>query len=152
MNVPDKNVTRFDMKMDNSYIEFYLIEELIDMCADLEAKSLFKGLTLCEHWSNVNTNNKYPRLSAAVEPLLPEFPISYMVEAGLSHANSIITKEINRINQEERSDLCSKLTNFQPKISALACTHQSDKPVEKKKMQVMLLFCINFLKKKFFRG
>ena len=70
------------------------------MCADLEAKSLFKGLTLSEYWSNVTINNKYPRLSAAVEPLLLAFPSSYMVEAGFSHANSILTKERNRINLE----------------------------------------------------
>ena len=125
MNVPDWIVTPFDLKMENSDIEFYLQEELIDMCADLEAKFLFKSLTLCEYWSNVNINKQYPKLSATVEPFLLAFPSSYMVEAGFSHANSILTKERNRINLEERGDLRLKLTNIQPNISELACTHQA---------------------------
>ena len=53
------------------------------MYADLEAKSSLKGLTICEYWSNVNTNNKCPTLSGAVEPFLFAFPNSYMVETGL---------------------------------------------------------------------
>ena len=95
------------------------------MWADVEAKSLLKNLTLCEFWSNVNTNNMYPRLSAAVEPFLLAFSSSYIVEAGLSHANSILAKERNKINLEGRGDLRLKFTNIQPNISALACTYQS---------------------------
>ena len=64
----------FDLKMKNSDNVFYLQEELIDMCADLEAKFLFKGLSLCEYWSYVDTNNKHPSLSATIEPFLLPFP------------------------------------------------------------------------------
>ena len=38
MNVPNWIATPLDLKIKNSDIEFYMQVELIDMCADLEAK------------------------------------------------------------------------------------------------------------------
>ncbi|KAF2349714.1 hypothetical protein FHG87_019533 [Trinorchestia longiramus] len=49
----------------------------------------------------------------------------YMVEAGFSHANAILTKQRNRLNLENRSDLRLKLTNFKPNINSLAAAHQA---------------------------
>ncbi|KRZ12658.1 SCAN domain-containing protein 3 [Trichinella zimbabwensis] len=66
-----------------------------------------------------------PKLSAAVQPFLLAFPSSYLVEAGFSHANAILSKQRNRLNEEMRDDLRMKLTNFQPNINALAAAHQT---------------------------
>ena len=57
----------------------------------------------------LNTNIKYPKRSAAVEPFLPAFQSSYLVEACFSHANTILTMVRNRVNLEERGDLRLKL-------------------------------------------
>ncbi|KAF2362396.1 hypothetical protein FHG87_006849 [Trinorchestia longiramus] len=48
----------------------------------------------------------------------------YMVEAGFSHANAILTKQRNRLNFKNRGDLRLKLTNFKPNINSLAAAHQ----------------------------
>ena len=88
MNVPDWIIAPFDLKMENSDIEFYSNRNS-DMCADHEAKSLFRGLALCQYVSYVNTSNKYQNLSATVKPFSNAFPSSYMAEAGFCHANSI---------------------------------------------------------------
>ncbi|KAF2348263.1 hypothetical protein FHG87_020981 [Trinorchestia longiramus] len=49
----------------------------------------------------------------------------YMVEAGYSHANAILTKQRNRLNLENRGDLRLKLTNFKSNINSLAAAHQA---------------------------
>ncbi|KAF2361422.1 hypothetical protein FHG87_007818 [Trinorchestia longiramus] len=49
----------------------------------------------------------------------------YMVEAGFSHANAILTEQRNRLNLENRGDLRLKLTNFKPNINSLAAAHQA---------------------------
>ncbi|KAF2347940.1 hypothetical protein FHG87_021303 [Trinorchestia longiramus] len=49
----------------------------------------------------------------------------YMVEAGFSHANAIITKQRNRLNLKNDGDLQLKLTNFKPNINSLAAAHQA---------------------------
>ncbi|KAF2361250.1 hypothetical protein FHG87_007999 [Trinorchestia longiramus] len=49
----------------------------------------------------------------------------YMVEAGFSHANAILTKQRNRLNLENRGDLRLNLTNFKPNINSLAAAHQA---------------------------
>ncbi|KAF2363495.1 hypothetical protein FHG87_005747 [Trinorchestia longiramus] len=49
----------------------------------------------------------------------------YMVEAGFSNANAILTKQRNRLNLENRDDLRLKLTNFKPNINSLAAAHQA---------------------------
>ncbi|KAF2347273.1 hypothetical protein FHG87_021970 [Trinorchestia longiramus] len=49
----------------------------------------------------------------------------YMVEAGFSHANAILTKQRNRLNLENRGDLRLKLNNFKPNINSLAAAHQA---------------------------
>jgi len=125
MHVPDWIVAPFDLEIENADIESYLEDELVDMCVDLEAKSLFRSKSLSDYWSNGNTATKYPKLSATVEPFLLAFPSSYMVEAGFSHANAVLTKQRNRLNLEERGDLRLKLTNLQPNINALADAHQT---------------------------
>jgi len=62
---------------------------------------------------NVNTAAKYQKLYAAVEPCLLGFSISYMLEAGVSHANAFLNQR-NRLNQEDRGDL---------QVSQLCPTH-----------------------------
>ncbi|KRX42099.1 SCAN domain-containing protein 3 [Trichinella murrelli] len=125
MTVPDWIIAPFDIETGNANIEFSLQEEHVEMSADLEAKLLFKHKSLSEFWSNVNITNKYPKLSAAAQPFLLAFPSSYLVEAGFSHVNAILSKQRNRLNLEMRGDLRLKLTNFQPNINALAAAHQT---------------------------
>ena len=125
MHVPDWIVAPFDLEVVNVEIDSYLEDELVEMCVGLEAKSLFKSKTLSDYWSNGNINSKYPKFSAAIELILLAFPSSYMVEAGFSHANAVLTKQRNRLNLEERGDLRLKLTNLQPNINALAEAHQT---------------------------
>ena len=73
------------------------------MHVDLEAKALFKSKNLCEYWNNVNTAAKYPKLRAAAEPFLLQFPTSYMAEAGISHVNAILTQQRNRLNLQNHA-------------------------------------------------
>ena len=82
-----------------------------------------KGLR--EFWINENNVAKFPKLCAVAEPFLLAFPSSYMVEAGFSHANAVLTKQGNRLSLEERGDLRLKLTNLQPNISILVEAHQA---------------------------
>ncbi|KRZ00255.1 SCAN domain-containing protein 3 [Trichinella zimbabwensis] len=100
MTVTDWIITPFDTEIENVNIEFSLQEEHVEMSANLEAKLLFKHKSLT-------------------------FPSSYLVEAGFSHANAILSKQRNRLNEEMRDDLRMKLTNFQPNINALAAAHQT---------------------------
>ena len=58
------------MKMDNKGYESDLEDEPIEMHMNLEAKALFKSKNLVEYCSNIRTATEYPRLRAAVEPLL----------------------------------------------------------------------------------
>ena len=45
--------------------------------------------------------------------------------SGFSHANTILTKQRNRLNLESHGDLRLKLANFQPNINSLAAAHQT---------------------------
>ncbi|KAF2355618.1 hypothetical protein FHG87_013623 [Trinorchestia longiramus] len=49
----------------------------------------------------------------------------YMVEAGFSHANAVLTKQRNRRNLENRGDLRLELTYFKPNINSLAAADQA---------------------------
>ncbi|KAF2362956.1 hypothetical protein FHG87_006287 [Trinorchestia longiramus] len=49
----------------------------------------------------------------------------YIVEAGFSLANAILTEQRNRLNLENCGDLRLKLTNFKPNINSLAAAHQA---------------------------
>ncbi|XP_023222959.1 SCAN domain-containing protein 3-like [Centruroides sculpturatus] len=142
MHVSEWFANPFDIKIDNEDSETGLEGELSEVCVDLEAKALFKNKNLgeCEiqpgvqdpgafqvsreFWSNNNIATKYPKLRAEAEPFLLAFPTSYVVEAGFSHANAILTKQRNRLNLENRGDLRLKLTNFQPNINNLAASLQ----------------------------
>jgi len=73
----------------------------------------------------VNTRDNYPKLAAAAEPFLLAFPSSYMVEADFNHVNTILSKQRNRLNREERGDLKLKLTNIQLDTKALVRKHQA---------------------------
>ena len=105
MNVPEWILTPFDVETGNADIPLHLKEEFIDMTVDLEASALFRRKGLREFWINENNVAKYPQLCAVVEPFLLAFPSSYMVEAGFSHANAVLTKQRNRLSLEERGDL-----------------------------------------------
>ena len=127
MKVPEWILTPFDVETGNADIPLHLQEEFIDMTVDLEASALFRRKGLREFWINENNVAKYPQLCAVVEPFLLAFPSSYMVEAGFSHANAVLTKQRNRLSLEERGDLRLrlKLTNLQPKISILVEAQQA---------------------------
>ena len=119
------SVAPFDLKIENAHFESYLEDELVDMCVDLETKSLFRSKSLSDYWSNGNIATKYPKLSASVEPFLLALPSSYMAEAGFSHANAVLTKKRNRLNLEMCGDLRLRLANLQPNINALTYAHQT---------------------------
>ena len=93
------------------------------MCMGLEIKSLFSNKSLSDYWSNVNTVTKCSKLITAVESFLLTFLSSYIVEAGFSHADVVLTKQRNRLNLEERCDLRLKLTNLQLNINTLSDAH-----------------------------
>ncbi|XP_023223772.1 putative uncharacterized protein DDB_G0277255 [Centruroides sculpturatus] len=61
------------------------------------------------------------QLRAEAEPFL----LAYMVEAGFSHVNAILTKQRNRLKLENCGDLRLKLNNFQPHINNLAASLQT---------------------------
>lgn len=125
MIVPEWILTPFDVEIGNADIALHLQEEFIEMNEDLEASALFRRKTLREFWINENNVAKYPQLCAVVEPFLLAFPSSYMVEAGFSHANAVLTKQRSRLSLEKRGDLRLKLTNLHPNISTLVEAHQA---------------------------
>ncbi|MPC66986.1 SCAN domain-containing protein 3 [Portunus trituberculatus] len=125
MKVPEWILTPFDVEIESADIPVHMKEEFIDMTVDLEASALFRRKGFREFWINENNVAKYPQLCAVIEPFLLGFPSICMVEAGFSHANAVLTKKRNRLSLEERGDLRLKLTNLQPKISALIEAHQA---------------------------
>jgi len=72
---------------------------------------------------HINTAAKFPKFCAAVEPFLLAFPISYMLESGVSHANAFL-KQKNRLNSEERGDFATKHIRLQLDENALAVSHR----------------------------
>ena len=102
----------FDMKIDNKGYEC----DLEEMHVDLKAKELFKSKHISVYWSNINTATKYPKHRTVVEPFLLTFPISYMVEAGISHVNKIFTKQRNTLHLQISGNLRPKLKKFRLKI------------------------------------
>ena len=98
MQVPEWPVIPFDMKIDNKGYESDLEDELIEIRVDFEAITLLKSRSLAEYCSNINIANKYPKLRAAAEQFLLAFPTSCIVEAGFSHVNAVLTKQMSRLN------------------------------------------------------
>jgi len=104
--------TPFDFIVQNADINTQLHDELIEMCVDLSAEWLFKCKNLHDYWYNVNIATKYPKFCAAIEPFLPEFLSSYIVEAVFSHANAILKITGNPLNLEESRDMWLNLSNL----------------------------------------
>jgi len=125
MTIPEWIITPSDVKFENRSVEPECEHELAELSVDIAAKAAFKSRSLSDFWHKVNTRDKYPKLAAAAEPFLLAFPSSYMVEAGFSHVNAILSKQCNRLNLEERGDLILKLTNIQPDVKALVRAHQA---------------------------
>jgi len=125
MTTPEWIITPFDVKFENRNVEPECKHELAELSMDIAAKVVFESRSLSDFWYNVNTRDKYSKLAAAAEPFLLAFPSSYMVHAGFSHVNAILSKQRNRLNLEERGDLRLKLTNIQPDVDALVRAHQT---------------------------
>jgi len=125
MTIPEWIITPFDVKFENLSVEPECEYELAELSVDIAAKAVFESRSLSDFWYNVNTRDKYPKLSAVAEPFLLAFPSSYMVEAGFSHVNAILSKQRNRLNLEEWGDLRLKLTKIQPDVNALVRAHQA---------------------------
>ena len=68
---------------------------------------------------------KYVKLYEITQPFMLAFPSSFMVQAGFSHANSILIKYRNKLIVEFRGDLRLKLSNFEANILNLAKKHQA---------------------------
>lgn len=125
MKVREWILTPFEVEIGNPDIALHLEEEFTEMAVDLGASALFKRKGLREFWINENNVAKYPQLCAVFKPFLLAFPSSYMVEAGFSHVNAVLTKQRSRLNLEERGDPRLKLSNLQPNISVLVEAHQA---------------------------
>lgn len=123
IDIPEWIIAPFSAEIEN--VEINLQEELAELLSDLEAKTLHKNLTISKFWTNINIMQKYAKLYEMAHPFLLAFPSSYMVEAGFSHVNSILTKYRNKLNVEFRGDLRLKLTNFDPNIANIAKKHQA---------------------------
>jgi len=125
MTIPEWIIIPFDMKFENLSVEPECEYELAKLSMDIAAKAVFESRSLSDFWYNVNTRDKYLKLAAAAEPFLLAFLRSYMVEAGFSHGNAILSKQHTRLNLEERGDLRLKLTNIQPDVNTLVRAHQA---------------------------
>lgn len=123
IDIPDWIIEPFSAQIDN--VDINIQDELAELLSDLEAKTLIKNLTIHKFWTNINIKQKYVKLYEMAQPFMLAFPSSYMVEAGFSHVNSILTKNRNKLNVELRGDLRLKLTNFEPNIANLAKKHQA---------------------------
>jgi len=113
------------VKFENLSVEPECEYELAELSVDIAVTAVFESRSLSDIWHNVNTRDKYPKFAAAAEPFLLAFSSSYMVEAGFSHVNAILSKQHNRLNLEIRGDLRLKLTNIQPDVNALVRAHQA---------------------------
>ena len=108
MSVPDWIVTLFDF-VQNTDINSQLQDELTDMRGDIEAQSLVEHKNLCNSAMQIpllNTWNLVQLLSRFT--CIPNF-ILYMLEYGVSHANTFLKKK-NRLISEERGDLLLNTT------------------------------------------
>ena len=123
IDIPEWIIAPFSAQIEN--VDINLQDELAELLSDLEAKTLLKNLTISKFWTNINIIQKYEKLYKIAQPFMLALPSSYMVEAGFSHINSILTKYRNKLNVEFRGDLRLKLTNFEPDIANLAKKHQT---------------------------
>ena len=125
MTILEWIITPFDVKFEDLSVEPECEYELAELSVDIAAKAMFESRSLSDFWYNVNTRDRYSKLAAAAEPFLLAFPSSYMVHAGFSHVNAILSKQCNRLNLEERCDLRLKLTNIQTYVNTLVRAHQA---------------------------
>ena len=70
-------------------------------------------------------HKQYPILWNKVQVLFVAFPTSYLVERGFSVVSLILTKQRQKLQIHERSDLRLFLTNLLPDISRLVEDHQA---------------------------
>ena len=59
-------------------------------------------------------NNRYRKFTETVHGLSLVFSTSYMVEAGFTHLNALLTKQQNRLDVGERGDIRLKIINLSP--------------------------------------
>ena len=93
MRIPAWILTPFEVKFENLDLEPDLECELAELSVDAAAKISFGSRSLGDFWYENCT--RYPKLVLATEPFLLTFPSSYMVEAGFSHANAILSMQRN---------------------------------------------------------
>ena len=67
---------------------------------------------------------RHAKLSVTVLRFLLAFPNFYVVESGVSHINSFLINQRNRLEVGEGGDLRLELTNLQPNIHELIKSHQ----------------------------
>ena len=125
LEVPEWIMSPFNSNLDDDSIDLEIQEEFIQMKMDLEAKSLHTKENFRGFWTNNHVFQNYPKIYEKVEPFLLSFPSSYMVEAGFSRVNNILTKSRNRLDLEKNGDIRLNLTNLDPNIPALLRTHQA---------------------------
>lgn len=100
-------------------------EELLELKYDEESKNIFNIFGSQKLWQHKKMPNLYPKMWQKMKDTLIPFPTSYLVEAGFSVINNIMTKQRNRLKITERGDLRLFLTKIKPDIKDLVKKHQA---------------------------
>ena len=124
MVVTDYVITPFECAIGLRDHKPNLDEQLFELHTDLEAKSILTRSGFCTLWSSGLVIKRYTVLSKTVLGILLALQNSYMVEAGFSHINAIMTKKQNRLDVDECGDQRQKITNLQPNIMKPIECHQ----------------------------
>ena len=109
---------------DLTEVQSSLLDELSMLQNDISANALFKKHRQL-FWLSTEIEDRYPLLSSTARAMLLPFPTSYLVEAGFSAVNEIVTKKRNSLNLSDRGDLRLKLTGLQPNLKKLVDRHQA---------------------------
>ena len=124
MVVPDYVISPFECAIELTDLEPNLSEQLFKLHVDLEVRALFTRGGFCTVWSSVLVTKWYAKLSEAVLGFLLAFPNSFMIEAGITHINTLLTKQQSRLDVSKHGDIRLKLTYLQPNIHELIKCHQ----------------------------
>ena len=118
MAVPDYVISPFECAIELTDLEPNLGEQLFELCMDLEAKSLSTRSGFCTLWRSALVTKRHAKLSVTVLRFLLAFPNFYVVESGVSHINSCLINQRNRLEVGERGDLRLELTNIHELIKS----------------------------------
>ena len=90
----------------------------------MESKTNFDSGGYTQLFQNQKMPNLYLNMWKIIFTLLITFLILYLVEAGFSAVNQILTKKRNALDISERGDISLMLTKIEPNIQDLISKHQ----------------------------